>query len=65
MSQIYASAIVILLAQLLPRIGVQFDNDTLTQFAQMLVTIVAGAWIMVRRYQQGDIKLSGARKYRR
>lgn len=62
MSQIYVSGLVILLAQLLPHIGVQFDNDTITGFAQALVTIAAALWVLVRRYQQGDIKLSGVRK---
>jgi hypothetical protein len=62
MSQIYTSAFVIILAQVLPVIGVNLGNDQLTQFAQIVISIVLGAWIMIRRKQQGDITALGSRK---
>jgi hypothetical protein len=62
MSQIYISGFVIVLAQVLPHIGVTLGNDELTAFATTLITIVAGAWAMIRRYQVGGIGLLGGRK---
>lgn len=51
-----------LLAVVLPMIGVTLGNEQITSFVQTAVVIVAGVWIWVRRYQQGDITPMGHRK---
>ena len=62
MSQIYTSALIAILAQVLPHIGVTIGNDELTGFISTGVTIVAALWIMIRRIKQGDISVFGGRK---
>lgn len=62
MSQIYVSAIVALLAQILPWFGVQVVNDELTVVVSNIITAGAAIWVMVRRYKQGDIGVLGGRK---
>lgn len=62
MSQTIISVIVLLLAQLLPKLGVQFDSESLTTTVQLIVSVAAALWIWVRRYQAGDIKVLGIRK---
>jgi hypothetical protein len=62
MSQIYTSALIAILAQVLPHIGVTIGSDELTGFITTGVTIVAALWVMVRRYMQGDVSVLGARK---
>lgn len=61
MSKTYISAIVLLLAQILPMVGVQFTNDKLTELVQAVIILVTGAIILVRRYQKGDITLAGTK----
>lgn len=65
MSQIYLSAFVALLAQVLPRIGVTVGNDELTSFIATGVTIVAALWVMIRRWMKGDIGVFGGCKVSR
>jgi hypothetical protein len=62
MSQIYVSAVVAILAQVLPHLGVVIGNDDLTGFITTGVTILAGLWVMIRRVKQGDISVLGGRK---
>lgn len=62
MSQTYVSAIVAILATLLPKLGVQVGSEELTSIISAVVVVVSGIWIIVRRYKKGDIKLSGRRK---
>lgn len=62
MSQIYSSALVAILAQVLPHIGVMIGNEELPGFIATGVTIVAALWVMVRRVMQGDIGVLGGRK---
>jgi hypothetical protein len=62
MSQIYTSALIAILAQVLPHIGVTIGNDELTGFISTGVTIVAALWVMIRRIKQGDISVFGGRK---
>ena len=62
MSQIYTSALIAILAQVLPHIGVTIGNDELTSFISTGVTIVAALWVMIRRVKQGDIGVFGGRK---
>jgi hypothetical protein len=62
MSQIYVSAVVAILAQVLPHLGVVIGNDELTGFITTGVTIVAALWVLIRRVMQGDISAVGGRK---
>jgi hypothetical protein len=62
MSQIYVSAVVAILAQVLPHLGVTIGNEELTGFITTGVTIVAALWAMIRRYQMGGIGVFGGRK---
>lgn len=61
MSKTYISAIVLLLAQILPMFGIQFTNDKLTDLVQAIVILITGSIILVRRYQKGDITLAGTK----
>ena len=58
-SEIYVSALVIILAQVLPMIGVTFDDAVLTTLAQQVVTIGLALWVAIRRWQSGDITVTG------
>mgnify|MGYP001184954578 CR=1 FL=1 len=62
MSQIYTSALIALLAQVLPQLGVTIGSEELTGFITTGVTISAALWVMVRRVMQGDVNVLGARK---
>jgi len=62
MSHIQTSAIVAVLANVLPLLGVQVGSEALTTTITTIVTVAAGLWIMVRRFQKGDIGLFGSRK---
>jgi hypothetical protein len=62
MSQIYTSALIALLAQVLPHVGVTIGSDELTGFITTGVTICAALWVMARRVMQGDINALGGRK---
>lgn len=61
-SQTYASVIVLLLAQVLPKLGVVIGTEELTTTVATVVTIVSGLWIAIRRYQAGDVSSFGFRK---
>lgn len=62
MSQTIVSVFVVLAAQILPHLGVNIGNDALTTTITTVVTLGAAVWIWIRRYQQGDVTASGARK---
>ena len=62
MSQTYISILVMILAGVLPRIGVTVGSEELTTFVSVALTIVAGIWALIRRYRQGNINLAGIRK---
>lgn len=62
MSQTYASGLIVLLVQLLPLIGVNVGSAELTTTIQTIVTVAGAVWVLVRRFQVGDIAISGARK---
>jgi len=59
MSNIYLSALVIILNHALPLIGLDWGNDQITTFAQSLIDIILSAWIMYRRHSTGDINAAG------
>lgn len=62
MSQEYIAAFVSILSIILPHVGVTIGSDALTQTVTNIVAIVAGLWVMIRRYKRGDINILGARK---
>ncbi len=69
MSQIYLSALVGLLAVILPKFGVTIGNEELTSTIQAIVVAITTVWTLVRRYQLGkqiqpggDITIAGMRK---
>ena len=61
-SQTVTAIILQLLTIGLPMIGVTIGSDQLTGTVQTIIIVVSGIWIWVRRYQAGDIKISGVRK---
>jgi uncharacterized membrane protein len=61
-STTYAAVIVAILAQLLPRFGVQIGTEELTSVITLVVQAAAGAWVLVQRYRRGDITPLGVRK---
>jgi hypothetical protein len=65
MSQIYVSAVVAILAQLFPYIGVTVGSEELTQAITTFITVMAALWVMIRRIQQGDINAFGSHDYDR
>lgn len=62
MSKEYVSFLVIILATILPKIGVEIANDALTTFVFVTATIIAGIVGAVARYSKGDISVLGKRK---
>ena len=54
-SQEYIAGIVIVIASLLKTFNIEIGNDVLTA----LITGLAGVWVLVRRYQKGDINVLG------
>lgn len=61
MSQTYISVIIMVLAQVLPHIGVTLGSDALTTTVTTLVTLGAAVWALIRRYQAGGINAAGIR----
>jgi hypothetical protein len=61
MSQTWTSAVVLLLAQLLPFLGVEIANEQLTTTISTLITIGSGLWIIIRGYMTGHFSLGGRR----
>ena len=62
MSQTISSVFVILLAQLLPKFGVNLGSAELTTTVQVLLTVGAALWVWVRRVQAGGVGVFGARQ---
>lgn len=58
MSQEYIGALVILLMSALKLLNINLANEEVTA----IVTGVVALWVAVRRFQRGDIKVSGVRK---
>ncbi len=61
MSQTYLAVLVMVLAQILPKIGVNLGNDALTTTVSVLVTVGGALWALVRRYQAGGVTVFGSR----
>lgn len=62
MSITIPAVIVMLLVNVLPLIGINIGSDALQQALQTDITLVLGIVVWVRRIQQGDVKLFGAKK---
>ena len=60
-STTYASVAVMVLAEVLPKLGITLGNDELTTTVQVLATIAGGLYILVKRYQAGGISIAGLR----
>lgn len=58
MSQQYIGSLVILLVSVLKIFKIELGNDEVTA----IVTGIVAIWVAIRRYQQGDITVVGARK---
>lgn len=61
MSQTVLAVFISLLAEMLPRIGVNLGNDALTTTVQTLLVVGAAIWIWIRRVQSGDVNAFGKR----
>jgi len=61
-SQTYAAAVIAILSQVLPLLGINIGSEALTTTLTTIITIAAGLWIMVRRFVKGDISAFGSRK---
>jgi uncharacterized membrane protein len=61
-STTYSAAVVVVLAQLLPLLGIEVSTEALTTTLSTIITIVAGVVIMYRRLTKGDISAFGVRK---
>lgn len=60
-STTYTAVLVMVLAQVLPKIGVNVGNDELTTTVSVLASVVAGVWVLVQRYKAGGINVFGKR----
>jgi len=58
-SNIYISAFIAVLAQVLPHIGISLPNEELQGFVSTGVTILAALWVMISRFRKGDINAAG------
>lgn len=62
LSQIYVSAVVLVLNHVLPMLGIDWDSGHVGQVAHDVVDLALAVWILIRRYQAGDITTLGQRK---
>ena len=58
MSQEYISALVVVIVGVLHLFKIDVGSDVISS----VIVALAGIWVMIRRYQKGDIKVSGVRK---
>ena len=61
-SPTYLSAIIVVLASMFQIFKINIGSEELTPIIEGLVAGIGGIIILVRRYQKGDIKISGVRK---
>jgi len=60
-STTYLSTIVMFLVFLAKVIGVEVGSAELTTTVEVIVSFVAGVWIMIERFKKGGISIFGAR----
>jgi hypothetical protein len=61
-STTYLAVIVNVLSVILPKLGVEVGSEALTTTLQTLVVIGSGFWVLLQRYQRGDVTVLGVRK---
>lgn len=59
-SQTYTAVIVMVLAQVLPHLGISIGGDELTTAVSVLATIAGGIWALYRRWKDGQTYKAGA-----
>ncbi len=62
MSKEYIAALITVLAQVLPFLGISVEIDALNVTANTLVTVVTGFYLLYKRVSRGDITPLGVRK---
>ena len=58
----YIAVTVLILLQVLPRLGITLDEGALTTTLSTLVAIGSGLYLYYQRWKRGDIKVSGFKK---
>lgn len=58
-NQQYISFVVVLLAQVLPMLGIEVGSEELTSFVSVAVTIVFGLWGIIAGWRNGSHTLGG------
>lgn len=61
MSQTYLSTLVMVLAAVLPKLGITIGSAELTTTIQTILVVGGGLWVLVRRYQAGGVNVLGKR----
>lgn len=61
-SQEYVSLLVVLLANLLPKVGLVLGTEPITTLATLIITVIGVIWAMYRRHRKGDISIVGTKK---
>jgi uncharacterized membrane protein len=61
-SPTYVSALVALLSQVLPWIGLEIGTEELTTTITTIATVVAALVILIRRFWKGDVTVFGAHR---
>lgn len=68
MSSQVVAVIVIILAQILPKMGITLSTEELTSTIQVIITLASGLWIWyqrvtkLRRTETPDVNVLGGRK---
>jgi hypothetical protein len=62
MSSTYVGILVMALSMFLPKLGVQIDNDALTNTIAVLFTIAGAIWAARGRYRLGGVNALGLRQ---
>jgi hypothetical protein len=57
----YISVLVLILSQVLPKIGVTIGSDALTTTIQTIIAIGVGLFVMYRQWATGRATLAGTR----
>ena len=60
-SPTYLSAVIVVLSQILPLVGINVGSEALTTTISTIVAIVAGIVIAFRKYSEGNINAMGKR----
>lgn len=61
-STTYIAVIVMILAEVLPKLGITVSSDSLTTTITTLVTLVSGVYLLYHRWVKGDVTILGVKK---